>query len=94
MAPTDPPEFEDWLQLASTLLTAVLFVVTLLAFRRRRTTRTLLVAIGFALFALRGLFSALADFVVSEEIGDTLEGLGMPLEIAFLALVAIAFLKS
>lgn len=94
MPPSEPAELEDWLQLASALLTATLFAVTLLAYRRRATTRTLLVALGFGLFALRGLFAVLADFVVSEGVGDALESAGVPLEIAFLALVATAFLKA
>ena len=94
MEPGDVPELEDFLQLGSAALATILFVVTALAWRRRPTTRGLLLALGFGLFAIRGAFSILADFVVSEGVGDTLESLGVPLEIGFLVLVAVAFLKA
>ena len=87
-------ELEDWLQAISALVTLALFVLVALSYRRRPTRRGLLLAIGFALFLARGAMGVAADLVGEVPLADTLESLAVPLELAFLALVAAAFLQS
>lgn len=93
MVAGEPAELEDWLQLAASALALAILVVAVLAYRRRPTTRTLLVTIAFGLFAARGLFNV-ADFVLAEDVVDVLESLGVVLEVGFLVVITAAFLKA
>lgn len=86
-------ELEDWLELASAVLAFTIAVAALLAWRRRPTRRTLLVAVAFGLFAVRGLLMGVSDFIVGGGTGDLLEASAVPLEIAFLAVLALVLLR-
>ena len=90
----EPVELEDWLELASGLLALAIAIAAVLAWRRRPTPRTALVAAAFTVFALRGVLMALSDFVVSGGTGDVLESLAVPLEIAFLGAIALVLLRA
>lgn len=93
MAP-EPLDLEDYLQLAACVLAVAIFIVALLAHRRRPTRRTLLLAVGFGLFALRGILLSVADFLVSSHAtGDMLESFAVPLEVTFLLVLAGVLLK-
>jgi hypothetical protein len=94
MAPPEPAELEDYLQLAAGILATIILVVALLSYRRRPTKRTLLVTLAFALLFVRSVFHALSDFAVGKPAGDVLEGLAVPLEIGFLLLITVAFLRT
>lgn len=87
-------ELEDWLELASALITLVLFAVMLLAYRRRPTARGALLAGGFGAFALRGACVVAADIVGPSPPADVLAALAIPLELTFLLLVVAAFFKA
>lgn len=93
VAPAEPVELEDYLQLASALLAAVIFLVALLSWRRRPHRRTLLLTAAFGLFLLRSAFLVASDFLVAQAAGDALERAAVVLEAAFLVLLAAAFLK-
>lgn len=84
-------DYEDVLRLLVTLLAAGIFLVALLSYRRRPTTRTLLVTVAFAVYVLKGLF--LSGEVFIAEHGDFLESLGIVADAAFLILISLAFMK-
>lgn len=85
-------ELEDWLQVGSTALTLAIFVLVALSWRRRPTKRALLLLVGFGLFLARGALGIVADVLGDVPLADALESLAVPLELAFLVLVAWAFL--
>lgn len=86
-------EVEDWLQLAAAVLALAVAVAAALAWRRRPTPRTGLVATAFTLFALRGLLLVVSDFFVAGSTGDVLESFAVPLEVAFLGAIALVLLR-
>jgi hypothetical protein len=91
--PSESLEWEDWLQMGAAVLALVLAAAAGLAWRRRPTRRTVLVALAFGLFAVRGLLLMAGDLVASASSGDVLEGLAVPLEAAFLVLLTAVLLR-
>lgn len=88
----DPAELEDWLQLALSALSVVVFVVSALAYGRRRTTRTLFIMVAFGLYMVSSLF-LVADFVLAEDAVDVLESVAIFFEAGFVALIVLAFFR-
>lgn len=86
------PEIEEVLSLLVTLLAAGIFVLALLAYRRRPSARTLLLAIAFAIYATKGLL--LSGEILFEAQETLLETLGVAAEAAFLILISLAFLRN
>lgn len=84
-------DYEDVLRLTVSVVAAVIFVIALLAYRRRPTTRTLLLVIAFGIYVLKGVFLSLEFFV--EEQTDFWEYLAIVTDVLFLILIGTAFLK-
>lgn len=84
-------DYEDVLRLTVSVVAAVIFVIALLAYRRRPTTRTLLLVIAFGIYVLKGIFLSLEFFV--EEQTDFWEYLAIVTDVLFLILIGTAFLK-
>ena len=84
-------DYEDVLRLSVSIVAAVIFVIALLAYRRRPTTRTLLLVIAFGTYVLKGVFLSLESFV--EEQTDFWEYLAIVTDVLFLILIGTAFLK-
>lgn len=89
----DPAELEDYLQLILSVLSLVIFAVAVMAYRRRPTTRMLLMTTAFGLYVLRSLF-LIGDFVFAEDVVDFLESAAIFLEAGFVALIMLSFLKN
>ncbi|MHB8586436.1 MAG: hypothetical protein ACYDDF_11465 [Thermoplasmatota archaeon] len=86
-----PIGLQDGLRIALVILAAGIFLIAALAFRRRPTTRTLLVTVAFLVYVLKELFLA-SDLVFSEQTNLT-DNLRLLADAAFLLLIAAAFLK-
>ena len=82
----------DIFDYGSGIFAAVLFVVSLLAYRNAKATRLLFVSAAFALFALRTIIARL-DFFIPETQSTTIE-LGLSLSaFAILGLFFVAIVK-
>lgn len=84
-------DYEDVLRLTVSVVAAVIFTIALLAYRRRPTTRTLLLVIAFGIYVLKGVFLSLEFFI--EEQTDFWEYLAIVTDVLFLILIGTAFLK-
>lgn len=84
-------DYEDVLRLTVSVVAAIIFTIALLAYRRRPTTRTLLIVIAFGIYVLKGIFLSLEFFI--EEQTDFWEYLAIVTDVLFLVLIGTAFLK-
>lgn len=84
-------DFEDVLRLAVGALSFVLFLIALLSYRRRPTPRVLILAIAFAVYAVKGIFLALEFFVEQE--AALFDYLAILADVVFLVLVGLAVLR-
>ncbi|MEA3198766.1 MAG: hypothetical protein QOE90_194 [Thermoplasmata archaeon] len=82
---------EDALRLVLTALALVVLVIALMAYRRQRTQRVLLLTIAFGFYALKGLLLSI-DFLVGEV--PLIDYVGEAGDAVFLLLILAAFLKA
>jgi hypothetical protein len=83
--------WEDVLRGLVTLLALVAFAIALAAYRRQRTTRTLLLTAAFGVYVLKGALLTL-DLLVGEM--PLVDYVGILGDAVFLLLVLAAFLKA
>lgn len=84
-------DYEDVLRITVSVVAAVIFVIALLAYRRRPTTRTLLLLIAFGVYVVKGAFLSL-EFFMAEQAGFW-EYMAIVADVLFLVLIGTAFLK-
>lgn len=91
MADPSIEPIEDVLRAVVAIVALVIFFIALAAYRRQRTTRTLLLTIAFGIYVLKGALLTI-DFVVGEV--PLVDYVGILGDTAFLLLVLAAFLKA
>lgn len=82
---------EDTLRLVVTILALLVFVIALLAYRRQRTRRILLLCFAFGFYVAKGLLLSI-DFLVGEV--PFIDYVGEAGDAVFLLLILAAFLQA
>lgn len=84
-----PLGVEEYLRLAVAVLSILVFVVGLVAYTRRRTTRMLFVLALFAVFLAQGILLVIEVFVVDTPFTESLYYAFQLVEVSLVALVIL-----